>query len=110
MVDDYFYDVPFYADLREPVVIAGNWDDPELPLHDNWRKELYDAVRFDTALGRRVLVPLARLESLACGDGASWFIVAPGAQAARVAALPGAERVQADRASELWRVAARRCR
>jgi len=111
MVDEYFYDLPFYADLRRPVLIASGWDDPELPRHDNWRKELYDAARFDPALGARVLVPLARLEALACGDGASWFVVAPGAPgAARVAAIPGAQRVHADRASELWRAPPRRCR
>ena len=57
---------------------------------------------------------LQRLSVLRAQDDAgpttTWFVVAPGALAARVAALPGAERVHADRASELWRVAARRCR
>ena len=109
MVDDYFYDVPFYARLDRPVPIASRWDDPDLPLHDNWRKEVYDAARFDPALGRALLLPLDRLEALACdAHGALWFIVRP-AEAARVAALPGALRSVATPHAELWRVPGRSC-
>jgi hypothetical protein len=116
MVDDYFYDVPFYARLARPVVIASAWDDPQLPLHDNWRKEVFDAASFDPALGRTLLKPLAPLDPLTCagpGDapprGADvWFIAQPG-DAPRVAALAGATRVMSDRRAELWRVPARAC-
>src|SRR5438105_1792494 len=46
-IDQMFYDLPFYAGLREPVIVASDWANPEVPLRDNWRKELYDAARFD---------------------------------------------------------------
>ena len=110
MVDEYFYDVPFYARLSRPVVIASDWGDPELPLHDNWRKELFDAARFDPALGRTLLRPLAELEALSCGTAGStvWFIAKPN-DAARMAALGGMRRVTTDRRAELWRVPARAC-
>jgi len=109
MVDEYFYDLPFYADLKRPAIIASHWDDPELPLHDNWRKELFDAARFDLARGQQVLRPLAQLDALTCGRGNVWFVALPAEAATRVAVLRGAQRVYADASSELWRVPARAC-
>ena len=108
MVDEYFYDVPFYARLTKPVLIASNWADPEVPKRDNWRKEIFDAARFDAALGAQLLVPLGQLDALACGPGVTWFIV-PKGDAARVAALAGATRSLVDTRAELWRVPARAC-
>ena len=108
MVDEYYYDVPFYARLAKPVVIASRWDDPALPTRDNWRKEVFDAARFDPALGKTLLRPLDPLNALTCGAGAVWFIVPP-ADAARVAALSGAARSFGDRRAELWRVPGRAC-
>src|SRR5439155_8905810 len=103
MVDEYFFDLPFYADLKRPAIIASDWDDPDLPKHDNWRKELHDAARFDPALGKQVLWPLARLDELSCGVGTAWFVVSPADAKTRVAALAGAQRVYTDANSELWR-------
>ncbi len=108
MVDAYFYDVPFYARLAEPVVIASDWADPALPLHDNWRKEVFDAGRFDPVLAKQLLQPLNRLDALTCHAHATWFIVAP-ADAARVAAITSATRVFAAPRAELWQVPARAC-
>jgi 4-amino-4-deoxy-L-arabinose transferase-like glycosyltransferase len=108
MVDEFFYDVPFYARLQRPVLIASRWDDPDLPRHDNWRKEVFDAARFDPALGRTLLRPLDRLDTLTCGTGTVWFIAAP-AEAVRVSALAGATRAFNDARAELWRVPGRAC-
>ena len=108
MVDDYLYDVPFYARLTRPVVIAGDWADPEIPRRDNWRKEVFDAARFDPALGRELLRPLDRLDALACGVPAVWFIV-PTGNAARVSGLAGAARSFDNTRTELWRVPGRTC-
>ena len=108
MVDDYFYDIPFYAQLREPVIIASNWDDPALPRRDNWRKELFDAARFDPARGRALLRPLHQLDAVLCGSGRVWFVLRP-AQAPRVQGLAGATRVLADAQVELWLVPAHAC-
>jgi len=108
MVDEYYYDVPFYARLAKPVVIASRWDDPELPTRDNWRKEVFDAARFAPALGKQLLKPPDKLDALTCGTGTVWFI-APPAEAARVSALPGAERTFSDQRADLWRVPAHAC-
>jgi 4-amino-4-deoxy-L-arabinose transferase-like glycosyltransferase len=108
MVDEYFYDLPFYADLRAPVIVASRWDDPDLPRHDNWRKELHDAAAFAPARAAALLRPLAPLEALSCGAAATWFVVEPGS-APRVAAVAGAQRVYGDAGTELWRAPARPC-
>jgi hypothetical protein len=111
MVDEYYYDVPFYARLQRPVMIAGDWADPEIPRRDNWRKEVFDAARFDPALARDLLRPLADLDTLACGLApaqAVWFIV-PVGHAERVSNQPGATRAFVDKRTELWRVPRRPC-
>ncbi|MEO7937979.1 MAG: glycosyltransferase family 39 protein [Burkholderiaceae bacterium] len=108
MVDEYLYDVPFYAQLVNPVIFVSNWNDPALAHQDGWRNELLDAARFAPEQGRQVLQPLESLGQLACGPATTWLPVSVG-QVARVAALPGALRVYRDKTSELWRVAARPC-
>ena len=108
MVDEYLYDVPFYAQLSRPVLIAGNWADPDLPNRDNWRKEVFDAARFDPARGRKLLQPLDRLDRLACGAGTVWFI-ATAPHVTPVSAINGAVRAFADARTELWRVPGRVC-
>ncbi len=114
MVDEYLYDVPFYARLARPVVIAGDWADPEIPRRDNWRKEVFDAARFDKPRAEQLLRPLAEIATVACragggtAAGAVWFIVSP-TKAAAVTRQPGAARVFADKRTELWRVPARVC-
>jgi 4-amino-4-deoxy-L-arabinose transferase-like glycosyltransferase len=106
MVDDYLYDVPFHARLIEPIAIASDWADPDVPRRDNWRKELFDAARFEPARARRVLWPIARLDDLACGTHAVWFVVRAG-HAARARTVPGATPVWADAQAELWRAPGR---
>ncbi len=108
MVDEYFYDMPFDARLKAPVIIASDWADPALPTRDNWRKELFDAARFNPALGRALLRPLDPLDALLCGSGTAWFVVDPG-RAQRVAGMAGVSRSFADARTELWRAPMRAC-
>jgi hypothetical protein len=110
MVDEYFYDVPFYARLGAPVVVVSDWTDPELPRHDNWRKELHDAARFDPARGSQVLWPSARLDALGCGGGEVWFVLKPGTGARLLAPLAGAAPAYSDARTELWRAPRHACR
>jgi 4-amino-4-deoxy-L-arabinose transferase-like glycosyltransferase len=108
MVDEYYYDVPFYARLARPVLIVEDWADPEIAWRDNWRKEVLDAARFDPALARTLLRSPSELDRLACGASAVWFIV-PVGHSAGIAAQPGAARAFADPQAELWRVPGRAC-
>jgi 4-amino-4-deoxy-L-arabinose transferase-like glycosyltransferase len=52
----YPFDVPFYARYRKPAWVVGGWDDPAIERRDNWRKELYDAIRFNPARGSQTLI------------------------------------------------------
>ncbi len=72
-VDDYFYDVAFYARLSSPAVVISDWDDPAIRLRDNWRKELYDAQRFASAPARDVLWLVSREDEVWCHEGTIWF-------------------------------------
>ena len=108
MVDEYLYDVPFYAQLKDPVLVFSNWADPALPRHDNWRKELFEAARFDPGRATDLLRPLTDLPVAVCGPGAVWF-VARLRQAPRLAAVPGIEAVLAVGDTGLWKSPARAC-
>ncbi len=106
-VDEPFNDLRFDARLDDALV-ASNWDDPAIPRFDNWRKELYDGVRFDPSRGREILWPLARLAELTCRGRTVWLVARPGSKPLLVA-VPGAAEVQAGRNALLWRAAARPC-
>lgn len=58
-VHEFVYDLPFYLGRAEPVPVISDWSDPDLPRHDNDRKELFDAGVFHPELARRVLVSKA---------------------------------------------------
>ena len=107
-VDEMFYDLPFYAGLKQPAIVAGDWADPALPQHDNWRKELFDAARFDPARARELLWPIDRLAELTCHAGATWFVLKP-ATTPRGVQLPTAVSVYADSDVQLLRTPARPC-
>jgi hypothetical protein len=108
-IDQPFHDLPFYAGLTRPVIVASDWASPEVAQRDNWRKELYDAGRFDPARARELLWPIERVAELACHSQAVWFVAKPD-QAASVAALPEVVRVHADRDLLLLRGSGRACR
>ncbi len=108
MVDEYLYDIPFYARLQKPVVFVSDWQDPELVNQDSWRNELKDAAAFAPELGRQVLRPLDVLDQLACGTATVWVTVSVG-RAKLATELTGATRVFGDKNSELWQVPARAC-
>ena len=107
-VDQSFYDVPIYAALARPALVASDWDNRELLRADSWRKELADAARFAPAQGRERLWPLARLRQLACRGVPSWYFVDAG-RGALLGEVPGATLAHRGAHSELWRAPAQAC-
>jgi hypothetical protein len=87
-IEDYFYDVPFYAKLPAPAVVMSNWAAPDVTAKDNWRKELFDATRFAADKGAGVLWTWDRLADLPCGTRRLWLL-AHEQHHARLLALPG---------------------
>jgi 4-amino-4-deoxy-L-arabinose transferase-like glycosyltransferase len=73
-VNEAFYDVPFYAQLRQPAIVLSTWNDADISKHDNWRKEFADAARFDTAQATKILWTPHRLAELRCSAGTTWLI------------------------------------
>ena len=107
-VDIMFYDLPVAAGLKDPVIVASAWDDGTVPLHDNWRKELYESARFAPALGAKLLWPIGRLAELACGEHATWF-ASHADYSGWIGGVPGLEPVFADRRAQLLRAAPAPC-
>jgi len=107
-VDEVFFDLSYYVQLSRPAVIASDWASPDIPQRDNWRKELWDAARFDPQAAANVLWPLQRLPELSCGDTAAWFVLRPNNQAL-MAGVPGIQPVAASKDVLLMRAPGRRC-
>jgi 4-amino-4-deoxy-L-arabinose transferase-like glycosyltransferase len=77
-VDDYPYDLPFYAQLTRPLEVIQDWGTLRQTAGDNWRRELFEGADFDASAARS-LVPMARLQALKQEPHA--WVVAPNASA-----------------------------
>ena len=102
MLDDYLYDVPFYWKLAEPVFVLSDWRPAVAGARDNWRKELFDAGRFEPGLRDRLLLEPAALWGMLCAPRVTWIVGARDAQAA-LPWLARARAAAADRHFVLWR-------
>lgn len=72
MLDSYVYEIPFYWQLRAPVMVLGDWK--QQPERDDWRKELADAARFDKARASRLLVDASQLPAILCAPRTTWLV------------------------------------
>ena len=107
-VEEYFFDVPLHARLTAPVPVISNWQDPEIPKRDNWRRELSEARQFDPARGAALLVDARQGFALRCGTSPLWVVVKRQDEAT-VAALADAARVATSNGAALWRLAPQAC-
>jgi 4-amino-4-deoxy-L-arabinose transferase-like glycosyltransferase len=73
-VDEYPYDLPFYAQLSQPIEVLQDWDNERRTAGDNWRRELFEGADFD-AQAARVLQPVSRLDALQ--QQSSAWVLAP---------------------------------
>ncbi len=72
-ISQFPYSVPFYLRSREPITVLEDWDEPTLQRRDNWRRELYEAAKFDPARGRDLLLPTSQLGAALCA-GRTWIL------------------------------------
>ncbi|AVJ30847.1 ArnT family glycosyltransferase [Achromobacter spanius] len=72
----YPFDLALYARAPRPTWVVDDWLNPEVPVRDNWRKELYDAAKFDPVTGAQVLVSAAQFNARLCAapDGARFWV------------------------------------
>jgi len=102
-IDEYFYDLPFYAGTRTPPMVVDDWSDPDVLKRDNWRHELADAAAFVPRTRANHLIGDDVLPARLCAAPVSWLI-ATDAVASRYPFLAGADRIESDNESTLWRV------
>jgi 4-amino-4-deoxy-L-arabinose transferase-like glycosyltransferase len=74
VVDDYPYDVMFYAQRQRSIEVIQDWVREEREAGDDWRRELMDGVAFDKPAGA-VLQPMSRLVELRVNEYA--WVLAP---------------------------------
>lgn len=98
----YYFDIPFNARLRTPVVVVDDWDDPSVFQRDNWRKELADAGRFDPRSAREMLRTPAQLPQVYCNAATTWVV--GGLMPVRYTQEEGGSMVAAHGGLTLWRV------
>lgn len=97
------YDVPLYARLTQPLVVAEHWQDPDVKRSDSWPKELTEARRFLPATAVPLLIAPADLPALLCRNASSWIIASP-SEAQRYPWLQKLPLTYADKEAALWRV------
>lgn len=102
-VDSPFFDVSFYANLRDPAIVLSDWDDPGISGGDNWRKELFDGGRFAPAMAKAKLWRLSDAAQLLCAPGTVWIVA--GVHWKPTPDLQGVEQALAGRNGTLWRAA-----
>lgn len=101
----YPFDLSFYARLPTAFWVVEDWTRTDIPVRDNWRKELFDAAQFDPDLGRELLVHPRSLVARACASsGTFWVLGDQGKDERRYALLHDRAPFLADGKRSLWRV------
>jgi 4-amino-4-deoxy-L-arabinose transferase-like glycosyltransferase len=108
-VEEYLYDLPFYARLKSPAIVISDWDAPDVSASDNWRKELFDATRFSADRGASVLWTWARLAEVSCQPGRVWLLAAAQHRPRLEAGVAGLTLVQELRGMQLFSAPGRAC-
>lgn len=103
MLNEYYFDLPFYAQLHNPVAVVDDWASPEVALRDNWRKELADAGRFAPRQASVALIAPIALDDRLCAAPLTW-VIGPGDAAARYPLLAAAAVALERKGTTLWRV------
>lgn len=104
----YPFDLALYTRAPRPTWVVDDWLNPEVPVRDNWRKELYDAARFDPVTGEEVLVSTAQFYARLCAapEGARFWIWGNHADGEVYTPLQGVKPVVASVRHAMWRVEA----
>ncbi|MBT2304884.1 glycosyltransferase family 39 protein [Variovorax paradoxus] len=80
MLDAYYYELPLHWGLPRPVMVSGDWTAGAAGQRDDWRKELYDAGRFEPERGAMLLIDTGRIPEALCVPQPSWLVGPSNAQ------------------------------
>ncbi|MGB3436064.1 ArnT family glycosyltransferase [Achromobacter sp.] len=102
----YPFDLALYARAAQPAWVVDDWLDPEVPVRDNWRKELYDAAQFDPETGGQVLLSPAEFNARLClaAEGSRYWVWGTAADNPVYLPLQGLAPVVSSVKYVMWRV------
>jgi 4-amino-4-deoxy-L-arabinose transferase-like glycosyltransferase len=109
MLHAYAYDLPMALGYAKPAWVVDDWDNPKIPLRDNWRKELYDAGQFRRDVMKQALISPAELQRRICAapaDDVFWIWGRPSDRNLGYSALKGVATYAVDGNRAIWRVVA----
>ncbi|OZI20388.1 dolichyl-phosphate-mannose--protein mannosyltransferase [Bordetella genomosp. 9] len=107
MLHAYAYDLPMNMRDTRPAWVVDDWNNPEIPVRDNWRKELYDAGQFRPDVMKDTLISMHELQSRLCAAPAGqafWFWGNPADDQEAYPALRGVAPFAVNGKRALWRV------
>jgi 4-amino-4-deoxy-L-arabinose transferase-like glycosyltransferase len=70
-ISQYPFSLGFYSRAKQPIIVIDDWDAPSIKFRDNWRKELYEAAKFDAERASGLLLRPSQLEGALCA-GRTW--------------------------------------
>lgn len=103
MLAHYYFDLPYYGRLRQPVTVVLDWNDPQVRQGDTWRKELADAGDFAPSRERARLMQPEAFEQASCAHAVNW-VVGPSGAVQAYPSLAEAQAVAEASGTTLWRL------
>ncbi|OZI62366.1 ArnT family glycosyltransferase [Bordetella genomosp. 11] len=107
MLHAYGYDLPMALRDPRPAWVVDDWNNPDIPKRDNWRKELYDAGQFRPEAMKDTLISVHELQARLCAAPAGqtfWFWGNPEDDQDAYPALRGKAPFAVSGKRALWRV------
>jgi 4-amino-4-deoxy-L-arabinose transferase-like glycosyltransferase len=71
-ISQYPFSLAFYLRATQPITVIDDWDATSILRKDNWRRELYEASKFDVERGNRLLLQPSQLPIALC-SGRTWL-------------------------------------
>jgi 4-amino-4-deoxy-L-arabinose transferase-like glycosyltransferase len=79
MIEEYRFDIPFYARTRDPALYVADWSGADVTAQDNVRREIYNAGRFASDSGGSLLVDAKQFQRHLCSAPISWVVASANA-------------------------------
>ena len=104
----YPFDLALYAQAPQPSWVVDDWLNPDVPVRDNWRKELYDAAKFEPQIGKQVLISHQEFDARLCAapEGSRYWVWGTSSDGGSYRALQGLQPVATSVKYVIWQVVA----
>lgn len=96
-ISQYPFSLSFYLRSEQPITVIEDWKAPSVQLRDNWRKELYDAGKFDVERANHLLLAPSQLWEALCA-GRTWVF----GSAKDFDSLPGLQPIFRNSTNVVW--------